>query len=60
MSGFLILIAVLAVPYLAFNLRRLSLGRPWAFSFCQAAKEWEQRERAKLLAARAVDRETTS
>jgi hypothetical protein len=53
MSGLLILLAVLAVPYVALNLRRLRLGRPWAFTFCQAAKEWEQRDRAKRLAAAA-------
>jgi hypothetical protein len=53
MTGLLILLAVIAVPYVAFNLRRLSLGRPWAFTFCQAAKEWQQREYEKLRAARA-------
>ena len=52
MTGFLILIAVLAVPYLALNMRRLLRGRSWAFTFCQVAKEWEERERAKRLAAR--------
>jgi hypothetical protein len=52
MSGVLILLAVLGVPYLLLNLRRLYVGRPWAFTFCQAAKEWEQRDRAKRLAAR--------
>jgi len=50
----LILLAVLGVPYIAFNLRRLYLGRRWAFTFCQAAKEWQERDRAKRLAARAA------
>jgi hypothetical protein len=54
-TGLLILLAVLAMPYLALNLRRLRLGRPWAFTICQAAKEWEARDRAKRLAARAAD-----
>jgi hypothetical protein len=56
MTGLLILLAVLAVPYLALNLRRLHLGRPWAFTVCQVAKEWEERERAKRVAARAATR----
>lgn len=56
MTGFLILMAVLAVPYLALNVRRLYRGRPWAFTFCQVAREWEERERAKLLAKRASGR----
>jgi hypothetical protein len=51
MTGLLILLAVLAVPYLALNLWRLHLGRPWAFTICQAAKQWEARDRAKRLAA---------
>ena len=53
MSGLLILIVVLAVPYVVLNVRRLLIGRPWAFTICQAAKEWEERDRAKRLAARA-------
>ena len=52
MTGLLILLAVLAIPYLALNVRRLIQGRPWAFTFCQAAREWEEGERAKRLAAR--------
>jgi hypothetical protein len=56
MNGALILLVVLAVPYLAFNLRRLYRGRPWAFGVCRVAKEWEQREHARRLAARAADR----
>jgi hypothetical protein len=56
MTGFFILIAALAVPYVALNVRRLARGRSWAFTFCQVAKEWEQRERAKRLASRAADR----
>ncbi len=51
MTGLLILVA-LAIPYLVLNVRRLLRGRAWAFSFCQLAKEWEERERAKRLAAR--------
>ena len=54
MTGLLILLAVLAIPYLALNVRRLLQGRSWAFTFCQAAKEWEEGERAKRLAARAA------
>jgi hypothetical protein len=46
-SAALILLAVLGVPYVAFNLRRLYLGRRWAFTLCQAAKEWQERDRAK-------------
>jgi hypothetical protein len=56
MNGLLILLAVFAVPYVALNVRRLRRGRSWAFTFCQVAKEWEQRERAALLAARAANR----
>jgi len=52
MTGVLILLAALAVPYLAMNIVRLRRGRSWAFTFCQVAKEWEERERAKRLAAR--------
>jgi hypothetical protein len=54
MTGLLILLAVLATPYIALNVRRLIQGRSWAFTFCQAAKEWEEGERAKRLAARAA------
>lgn len=43
MTGVLILLAVLAIPYVALNLRRLHRGRTWAFTFCQVAKEWEER-----------------
>jgi hypothetical protein len=56
MNGALVLLAVLAVPYLALNVRRLCRGRSWAFTVCQVAKEWEEREHAKRLAARAADR----
>jgi hypothetical protein len=51
-SAALILLAVLGVPYVALNVRRLCLGRRWAFTLCQAAKEWEERDRAKRRAAR--------
>jgi hypothetical protein len=47
MSGLLVLFAVLAVPYVVLNVRRVMLGRRWAFTFCQAAKEWEQRQQAE-------------
>jgi hypothetical protein len=56
MNGGLILLVVLAIPYLALNVRRLYRGRPWAFTVCQVAKEWEAREHAKRLALRATDR----
>jgi hypothetical protein len=52
MTGLLILIAILAVPYIVLNVRRLRRGRSWAFTFCQVAKEWEQRERERIRAAR--------
>lgn len=52
MTGLMILLASLAIPYVALNVRRLIRGRSWAFTFCQVAKEWEERERAKLRAAR--------
>jgi len=53
MTGVLILLAVLAIPYVGMNLRRLYRGRTWAFTFCQVAREWEEREHAKRLASRA-------
>jgi hypothetical protein len=56
MSGFLILLSGLAIPYLALNVRRLLRGRSWAFTFCQVAKEWEEREHAKQVAARTAAR----
>jgi hypothetical protein len=52
-NGLLILLAVLGLPYLALNVRRLLLGRSWAFTVCQVAKEWAERDRAKCLATRA-------
>ena len=54
MNGALILLIVLAVPYLALNVRRLYRGRPWALTVCQVAKEWEQREHARRTAARST------
>ena len=54
MSAALILLVVLGLAYVALNVRRLLLGRRWAFTLCQAAKEWEERDRAKRLAARAA------
>jgi len=56
MNGALILLVVLAIPYLALNVRRVYRGRPWAFTVCQVAKEWEEREHAKRLALRAAER----
>lgn len=56
MNGALILLAVLAVPYPAFDVRRLRRGRSWAFAVCQIAKDWERREHARLLARRAAGR----
>jgi hypothetical protein len=54
MTGLLIVAAAVAALYVALNVRRVVHGRRWAFSVCQVAKEWEQREHAKLLAARAA------
>jgi len=56
MNGALILLTVLAAAYLALNVVRLFRGRPWAFTVCQVAKEWEELEHAKRLAMRAADR----
>jgi hypothetical protein len=56
MSSALILLLVLAVPYLAVNLWRIGRGRRWAFSFCQVMKEWEQAERGRHAAARGARR----
>jgi hypothetical protein len=53
MNGALIILIVLAVPYLALNVRRLYRGRPWALGVCTLAKEWEQREHARRMARRA-------
>jgi hypothetical protein len=49
-TGLIVLLTVLAVPYLAMNFVRLYRGRRWAITFCQVAKEWEERERARLAA----------
>ena len=54
MNGALVILLVLAIPYVALNVRRLVRGRPWAFGVCQVAKEWEQREHARRVAARAA------
>jgi hypothetical protein len=54
MTFLLILLAVVVLPYVAFNIRRLRRGRKWAFTVCQVAKEWEQREHDKRLARRAA------
>jgi hypothetical protein len=52
-SSALILFLVFAVPYLTLNLWRLAHGRSWAFTFCHAVKEWDERERIKHATARA-------
>jgi hypothetical protein len=54
-TGRVILLAVLAIPYVALNVRRLRRGRAWAFTVCQVAKAWKEREPAKRPAARAAD-----
>jgi hypothetical protein len=54
MTGLLIILALFVVPYVAFNIRRVRRGRRWAFSVCQVAKEWEQREHEKHVARRAA------
>jgi len=51
-SSGLILLLAFAVPYLTLNLW-LARGRSWAFTFCHAMKEWDERERIKHVAARA-------
>ncbi len=56
MNGALIVLIVLALPYLALNVIRLARGRRWAFTVCQVVKEWEEREHAKRLAKRAAER----
>jgi hypothetical protein len=56
MTGLLILLAVLAAPYLAVNVRRLRQGRRWAYTFCQLAKEWQEADRERRLAAREAPR----
>jgi hypothetical protein len=60
MTGLLILLAVVLIPYVAFNVRRVRRGRKWAFTVCQVAKEWEKREyekrRARRIAAAATTR----
>jgi hypothetical protein len=54
-SSGLILLLVLAVPYMTLNLVRLVRGRRWALTFCQVMREWEATERIKHAAARAAD-----
>lgn len=56
MNGAMILLAILALPYLALNVRRLLTGRRWALGVCTMAKEWEQREHAKRMAMRTAAR----
>ena len=52
----LIMLVVLATAYVALNVRRVYRGRSWAFTICQVAKDWEQREHAKRLAMHAAER----
>jgi hypothetical protein len=54
MTVLVILLAAVAIPYIGFNVRRLRRGRKWAFTVCQVAREWEQREHDKRLARRAA------
>jgi hypothetical protein len=54
MTGLLILAAVVLIPYVGVNIRRLRRGRRWAFTVCQVAREWEQSEHEKRLARRAA------
>jgi hypothetical protein len=54
MNGALILLIVLAAPYLAYNTYRLLRGRRWAIGVCTIAKEWEQREHARRVAKRSI------
>lgn len=56
MTGILIVLAVLVIPCTVLNVRRVRRGRRWAFSVCQVAKEWEERDRARRLALRAAAR----
>ena len=56
MNGALILLLVLATPYLAYNVWRLVRGRSWAITPCTVAKEWEEGQHAKLVARRAAER----
>jgi hypothetical protein len=56
MNGALILLIVLATPYLAYNVVRVVRGRRWAFGVCTIAKEWEQREYDRRMAARPAGR----
>jgi hypothetical protein len=57
-SSGLILLVVLAVPYLTLNLWRLARGRSWASTLCHVMKEWEDGERIKRASARA-DRQSS-
>jgi hypothetical protein len=54
MNGALIVLIVLATPYVAYNVVRLARGRRWAFGVCTIAKEWEQREHERRMAARSA------
>jgi hypothetical protein len=54
MTGLLILLAVVVLPYVVLNIRRVRRGRRWAFTVCQVAKEWEQREHERRVARRAA------
>jgi hypothetical protein len=56
MNGALVLLIVLVTPYLAYNVVRVVRGRRWAFGVCTIAKEWEQREYDRRMAARAAGR----
>lgn len=52
MTGVLVLLGVLIVPYLAWNVRRLRRGERWAVTFCDALRQADERARAQRRAAR--------
>jgi len=56
MTGLSIMLAAFAIPYVGLNVRRVLRGRSWAFTFCQVAKEWQERDLEKRLAARSAER----
>jgi hypothetical protein len=54
MNGALILLVVLVSPYVVANESRRPGGQPWGRGSSSRAKECEQREYAKRVAARAA------
>ncbi len=59
MSSTVILVILLAAPYLALNLWRVAHGRTWAFTFCRVTKEWEEGQRITHASARGAARRGT-